>query len=121
MYGYDTEVPLIFYGTGIAPQCVGREVDMIAVAPTLASLLGVRKPAAAEGSPLPEVTGEGRRPPKTDHGDGPRTGSGPPHKKRSDARGAEAGRLPGDARARRNTTGGIYTTVRHERGPPKTI
>ena len=32
---------------------------MIAVAPTLASLLGVRKPAAAEGSPLPEVTGEG--------------------------------------------------------------
>ncbi|CVI67230.1 Alkaline phosphatase PafA precursor [Alistipes sp. CHKCI003] len=59
MYGYDTEVPLIFYGTGIAPQCVGREVDMIAVAPTLASLLGVRKPAAAEGSPLPEVTGEG--------------------------------------------------------------
>lgn len=56
MYGYDTEVPLLFYGTGIAAQRVGREVDMISVAPTLAELLGVRKPAAAEGSPLKEIT-----------------------------------------------------------------
>lgn len=58
MYGYDTEVPLLFYGTGSAPQRVEREVDMIAVAPTLARLLGVRKPAAAEGTTLAEVAGE---------------------------------------------------------------
>ena len=55
MYGYDTEVPLLFYGAGIADQTVERDVDMICVAPTLTSLLGVRKPAAAEGTPLPEI------------------------------------------------------------------
>lgn len=55
MYGYDTEVPLLFYGAGIAGQTVERDVDMICVAPTLTTLLGVRKPAAAEGTPLPEI------------------------------------------------------------------
>lgn len=57
MYGYDAEVPLVFYGAGITAQRIGREVDMISVAPTVARMLGIRKPAAAEGSPLEEVAG----------------------------------------------------------------
>ncbi len=56
MYGYDTEVPLLFYGAGIAPQRITGPVDPIDVAPTLARLLGIRKPAAAEGAPLEAVT-----------------------------------------------------------------
>lgn len=55
MYGYDTEVPLIFYGVGAGMQRVNRAVDITAVAPTLARLAGVCDPAAAEGSPLGEI------------------------------------------------------------------
>ena len=32
MYGYDTRVPLIFYGAGILPRQIDRPVDMTAVA-----------------------------------------------------------------------------------------
>lgn len=55
MYGYDTEVPLVFYGTGAGRQQVGRRVDMTSVAPTLARLAGSTQPAAAEGEVLPEI------------------------------------------------------------------
>ena len=55
MYGYDTEVPLIFYGTGAGQQHVSRQVEMTSVAPTLARLAGVTEPAAAEGDVLPEI------------------------------------------------------------------
>ncbi len=55
MYGYDTDVPLIFYGFRTGPQRIARRVEMTAVAPTLARLLGIRKPAAAEGGPLAEI------------------------------------------------------------------
>ena len=55
MYGYDTEVPLVFYGTGAGQQHVGRSVDMTAVAPTLARLAGATQPAASEGKVLPEI------------------------------------------------------------------
>lgn len=57
MYGYDTRVPLVFYGSGLAPKRIGRAVDMTGVAPTAARLMGIPEPAATEGSPLPEVTG----------------------------------------------------------------
>lgn len=56
MYGYDTDVPLVFYGPGIIGQCVRRTVDMTSVAPTLARLLDIRNPAAAEGTVLEEIT-----------------------------------------------------------------
>lgn len=56
MYGYDTDVPLVFYGSGIVGQCVRRTVDMTSVAPTLARLLDIRNPAAAEGTALEEIT-----------------------------------------------------------------
>lgn len=55
MYGYDTEVPLVFYGKGAGPQRVNRPVDMTSVAPTLARLAGVREPAASEGGVLEEI------------------------------------------------------------------
>ncbi len=54
MYGYDTEVPLIFYGKGAGMECIRRRVDMTTVAPTLARLAGVSEPAASEGEPLEE-------------------------------------------------------------------
>lgn len=55
MYGYDTHVPLIFYGKDIAPQRVRRQVGMTAVAPTLARLAGIDAPTASEGEVLPEA------------------------------------------------------------------
>ena len=55
MYGYDTEVPLIFYGQGAGPLRVNRRVEMTAVTPTLARVAGVREPAAAEGTVLEEI------------------------------------------------------------------
>ena len=55
MYGYDTEVPLLFYGEGAGALRVNRRVEMTSVAPTLARVAGVREPAAAEGSVLEEI------------------------------------------------------------------
>ncbi|WP_295940548.1 alkaline phosphatase family protein [uncultured Alistipes sp.] len=55
MYGYDTQVPLIFYGHGIASQRIKRRVDMTAVAPTVARMLEISEPAASEGQVLPEI------------------------------------------------------------------
>lgn len=55
MYAYDRRVPLIFYGWGVPTAEVEREVDLRDVASTVARILGVSAPAAAEGSPLDEV------------------------------------------------------------------
>ncbi len=55
MYGYDTQVPLIFYGVGVGPQRISRSVDMTSLAPTLARIAGISKPAASEGDILTEI------------------------------------------------------------------
>lgn len=55
MYGYDTQVPLVFYGTGVGAQRINRRVDMTAVAPTVARKLEISEPAASEGEVLPEL------------------------------------------------------------------
>lgn len=55
MYGYDTQVPLVFYGAGTAPQRIRRTVEMTSVAPTAARLLEISEPAASEGDPLEEI------------------------------------------------------------------
>lgn len=55
LYGYDTRVPLIFYGKGIGTQRVDRRVDMTSVAPTLAHVAGITEPAASEGDVLQEI------------------------------------------------------------------
>jgi len=52
---YDTHVPIIFTGAGIASQSVNRLVHPVDVAPTLASLLGMTPPASSQGAPLVEV------------------------------------------------------------------
>jgi predicted AlkP superfamily pyrophosphatase or phosphodiesterase len=52
---YDTHVPIIFAGQGIDAQQVHRLVHPVDVAPTIAALLGMTAPAAANGSPLMEV------------------------------------------------------------------
>jgi len=58
MYGYDTRVPLMIYRPGAAPRTVARKVEMCGVAPTVARLLGVPAPAAAETEAIEEVFGE---------------------------------------------------------------
>lgn len=54
-WSYDQQVPLIFAGHGVKPGRTGRLVHPIDVAPTLAALLGLPAPAAAQGSALQEV------------------------------------------------------------------
>ena len=55
MYGYDTRVPLIFFGTKIGPRQIHREADMTSVAPTLARLMQIAEPEASEGDALEEL------------------------------------------------------------------
>ena len=55
MYGYDTHVPLVFAGNGLAPARIARDVEMTSLAPTLARLLGIGEPAAADGTVLEEI------------------------------------------------------------------
>ncbi len=55
LYGYDTQVPLIFYGAGVGPQRTARRVEMTAVAPTLAHAVGIPEPSASEGEVLEEI------------------------------------------------------------------
>jgi hypothetical protein len=54
---YDTYVPVIFAGAGVKPAKVSRPVTPYDVAPTLSSVLGVKPPSGAVGSPLAEVLG----------------------------------------------------------------
>lgn len=49
MYHYDTQVDLIVSGCGLRPTTIDRKVDMTSVAPTLARLMEINKPNAAEG------------------------------------------------------------------------
>jgi predicted AlkP superfamily pyrophosphatase or phosphodiesterase len=54
-YTYDTHVPLIFYGAGIAPGTYARAVTENDIAPTLAALLGVTEPSGSVGHVLTEI------------------------------------------------------------------
>ncbi|MBK8255436.1 MAG: alkaline phosphatase family protein [Polyangiaceae bacterium] len=51
-YRYDTDVPLIFVGAGVKPGNYGVR-EMVDLAPTLSSLLGISRPAGAEGQIIP--------------------------------------------------------------------
>ena len=55
---YDTFVPLIISGPGIAPGRVARRVETVDVAPTIAAYLGVKPPSGARGVPLTEIFGQ---------------------------------------------------------------
>jgi phosphopentomutase len=52
MYRYDTQVPLIIYGGGVARGKVGDKVDITSLATTIAHIIGVSTPSAAEGEML---------------------------------------------------------------------
>ncbi|HTJ45233.1 MAG TPA: alkaline phosphatase family protein [Kofleriaceae bacterium] len=55
LFDYDREVPLIVMGAGVTPSVVSGSVSPLAVAPTLAALLGVPPPSAARERPLPLI------------------------------------------------------------------
>jgi predicted AlkP superfamily pyrophosphatase or phosphodiesterase len=52
---YDTFVPMIFAGNGLEGRRVGRRVETVDLAPTLAALLGTKPPSGSVGKPLTEV------------------------------------------------------------------
>jgi predicted AlkP superfamily pyrophosphatase or phosphodiesterase len=54
-HAYDTHVPILFMGPGIAPARVVRRVGPEDIAPTLAQYLGIPSPPLATGLPMPEA------------------------------------------------------------------
>jgi predicted AlkP superfamily pyrophosphatase or phosphodiesterase len=61
-YGYDTHVPVIFYGPGVKPGRYYTASSPSDVAPTLAALVGVESPSNSVGRVLAEAI-EARRQP----------------------------------------------------------
>lgn len=55
MHHYDRDVPLLIMGSGIDNVEVRRGVNMIDIAPTIASLIHINKPTAAEGEVIEEI------------------------------------------------------------------
>lgn len=53
-WDYDSFVPLVLAGAGLPAMTIGRRVDATDVAPTVAALAGVAKPALASGHVLLE-------------------------------------------------------------------
>lgn len=58
MYGYDTHVPLVFFGAGIDARTFDERIDTSAAAATLAHILDIAEPAASEGTALTLQTKE---------------------------------------------------------------
>ncbi|MEI8155585.1 MAG: alkaline phosphatase family protein [Burkholderiales bacterium] len=57
-YAYDTHVPILMYGPPwIGKGRIDKRVEVVDIASTLADLLGVAPPAAAEGQRLPFIAG----------------------------------------------------------------
>jgi predicted AlkP superfamily pyrophosphatase or phosphodiesterase len=54
-YGYDTHVPVIFWGPGIKPGTYGQSITANDIAPTLASILQIEQPSGAIGRILTEI------------------------------------------------------------------
>ncbi|MCW3782017.1 alkaline phosphatase family protein [Defluviimonas salinarum] len=52
---YDSHVPILVAGPGIAPARVSRRVETVDVAPTIAAYLGAKPPSGALGLPLTEA------------------------------------------------------------------
>ena len=52
---YDTYVPIVFAGAGLAPQLVDREVQTVDVAVTLSAFMGIKPPSGSAGVALEEV------------------------------------------------------------------
>lgn len=54
-WNYDTQVPVIFFGKGVATGEVLRRTSITDIAATVAALLGMALPNAADGQVVPEV------------------------------------------------------------------
>ena len=54
-YTYDTHVPVIFYGEGIAPGTYYSDASPADIAPTLATLLKIETPSNCVGRILSEA------------------------------------------------------------------
>lgn len=57
-WAYDTHVPLIFFGKGIAQGVTYRETNIRDIAPTLSMMLKIGLPSAATGAPIYEAIEE---------------------------------------------------------------
>lgn len=55
MYLYDRAVPLIFFGGGVKSARYDKAVDMTSVATSIAHLIGINPPSAAEGEVLEPI------------------------------------------------------------------
>lgn len=55
---YDTHVPLLFYGKGIAKGSTLQKTRIVDIAPTISALLGISFPSGAIGIPLEIVLSE---------------------------------------------------------------
>jgi len=51
-FSYDTHVPLLFYGAGIKKGNTLKKTEVIDIAPTISSLLGISFPNGCTGKPL---------------------------------------------------------------------
>ena len=49
---YDTHVPLLFYGKGIATGSTLQKTRIVDIAPTISALLGISFPSGSIGMPL---------------------------------------------------------------------
>jgi len=59
-WGYDTHVPVIFYGAGVKAASYARAIAVNDIAPTVASLLGIEPPTGSSGQVLPEIVPSAR-------------------------------------------------------------
>ena len=58
---YDTYVPIVFAGAGLAAMTVDRKVHTVDIAPTLSAYLDIKAPSGSVGVPLPEVVSNTKR------------------------------------------------------------
>jgi predicted AlkP superfamily pyrophosphatase or phosphodiesterase len=54
-WNYDTHVPILFFGQGVAKGEVLRHISITDIAPTIAMLVGMTVPDASSGEVVPEV------------------------------------------------------------------
>lgn len=54
-WNYDTQVPVLFFGKGVARGEVLRRTSITDVAPTVSAIVGMARPNACDGQVVPEV------------------------------------------------------------------
>ncbi len=54
-FSYDTHAPLIFFGKGIPHGDTSKRSEIIDIAPTISTILGISYPSASSGKPLYEM------------------------------------------------------------------